>query len=85
MTTIVRPLPKWIMQKYAVLWKQFSESSFEHSEALGVLKENTSVIISYLKKHGWVEVALHPEDSRKRVYKLKSPEQAISEMADGRT
>jgi len=29
---------------------------------------------------GWVEMKLSHKDARKRIYKLKSPEQAVKEM-----
>jgi hypothetical protein len=43
----------------------------------------TSVILSDLKKAGWLDIKLHPGDSRKRVYSLKHPEQAILELEKG--
>jgi len=77
---MVKPLPKWVMQKYSELWVHFGEKQFEHPEAADIIQENTSVLISHMRKNGWLTIQLHPEDSRKRVYKLKSPEQAITEM-----
>ncbi len=79
---MARPLPKWIMQKYALLWKKYKQNEFDHSQASAILKDNTSVILTYLKKYGWISVGLNPDDSRKRTYNLKSPEQAILEMTD---
>ena len=79
---MTKPLPKWIMRKYAKLWKKFRDTEFEHSEAEEILEENASVIISFLKKNSWLSIRLNPEDSRKRLYTLKGPEQAIGEMAD---
>lgn len=53
-------------------------------ESVQILKEEkerlVSVVLSELKKHGWLTVKLHPEDSRKRIYKLKNPEDAINEI-----
>ena len=59
----------------------FSDSEFEHSQSIEVLDENASVILSHMKKAGWLQITLHPEDSRKRIYRLKSPEKAIQDMA----
>jgi len=42
-----------------------------------------SIILSDLKKAGWLEVRLDPNDSRKRLYKLISPEDALKEIAKG--
>ena len=52
------PLPKWLMQRYAVLWKAFSQTEFSHDDTAYTLQEDKiqliSVIISSLKKHGWL-------------------------------
>jgi hypothetical protein len=72
------------MERYSVLWKKFNESEFEHDDASNILKEEkdrlVSVVLSDLKKHGWLTVKLHPDDSRKRIYKLKNPEEAITSI-----
>tara|TARA_Y100000310_G_C20499102_1_gene723029 strand:+ start:652 stop:789 length:138 start_codon:yes stop_codon:yes gene_type:complete len=39
-----------------------------------------SIALSELKQSGWLEMKLDPNDARKRVYKLKSPEQVVKEM-----
>jgi len=39
-----------------------------------------SIVLSELRQAGWLEMKLNPEDARKRLYKLKSPEQAVKEM-----
>ena len=78
---MVKPLPKWIMQKYSQLWVHFKENEFEHSQAAEIIQENTSVLLSHMRKSDWLTIQLHPEDSRKRVYRLKSPEQAVEAMA----
>ena len=82
MPWMVKPLPKWIMQKYSQLWVRFKDSQFEHSEAAETIPENTSVLLSHMRKSGWLTIQLHPADSRKRVYRLKNPEQAIEELAN---
>lgn len=79
-----RPLPKWLMESYSILWRKFKENEFEHDNAkktLKIEKDGTvSAILSDLKKHGWLTAKLHPDDSRKRIYKLKTPEDAINEI-----
>jgi type I restriction enzyme M protein len=42
------------------------------SKDSGVEKEEVAVVLSELRKAGWVKVELDPEDARKRIYKLKS-------------
>lgn len=79
---MARPLPKWVMQKYAELWILFRDSAFHHSQTTEVLGENASIIIMHLRKNGWLEISLDQADARKRIYTLKSPEQAILDIAN---
>ncbi len=77
------PIPKWIQLRYSILWNKFKDKQFTHEQAVGFLKNKeqvVSVFLSDLKKAGWLEVFLNPRDSRVRLYKLKSPEQAIKEL-----
>ena len=76
------PLPKWIQKRYAILWNKFkdNEFSFEQSEKLLGSNNGINVFFSDLRKAGWVFVSFNPEDSRKRIYKLKNPERALWEM-----
>jgi hypothetical protein len=77
-----KPLPKWVMQRYSKLWQKCREKEFEHEQAVQVVgQKHASIILSHLKKNGWMTISLHPEDSRKRIYLLKSPAQAVEEMA----
>lgn len=39
-----------------------------------------SLCLSDIKKYGWLEARLDPQDSRIRLYKLKGPEEAVKEM-----
>jgi len=82
----VRPLPKWAMQRYAKLWNEFDSREFNYEQASELLRENDakllSVLLSYLRKYGWLDIKLHPEDARKRIYQLKSPEEAIEGMVE---
>ncbi len=77
------PLPKWLMKRYSRLWQAFGEREFQHSEACRVLKEDRdfiSEVLSGLKKAEWLGVRINPQDSRKRVYRLTSPEDAVKGM-----
>jgi hypothetical protein len=81
---MVEPLPRWIMRRYSVLWNKFNDKEFTHKQAIEALKEKdervVSLCISDLKKYGWIYVRINPEDSRIRLYRLKSPERAVKEM-----
>ena len=77
------PLPKWVMQRYSKLWSEFGAKEFKHSDASRVLSgDNTvSIVLSTLRKSGWVAVKLDSEDLRKRRYRLKHPEKAVMEIS----
>jgi len=81
---MTKPLPKWVTYRYSILWKRFNKKEFNYDQAVKNLKEKNlslvSVILSELKKHGWLNLQLDPKDSRKRFYKLKSPEEGIQEL-----
>ncbi len=79
-------LPAWLDKRYEILWEGFHESSFRFEDAAKTLKEKMrddeeqiNVFLSELRKKGWIGVEFDPVDARKRVYKLKSREEMISE------
>jgi len=74
-------LPEWIMIRYAKLWLKFKEKEFSKSEAEKILPKDTSiaVVLSDLKKYGWLEMKMDQKDARKTIYELKEPKKAISE------
>ena len=76
-------LPKWEMKAYAKLWNKYKSKGFYHEDVCRLLKQKkevVSVLLSDLKKSDWLSVSLDPNDSRKRIYKLKSPGDAVKEM-----
>ena len=80
---MTNPLPKWIQKRYAHLWNKFKDKPFTHEQAVKLLQDNgqvISVFLSDLKKAGWLEVSLDRADTRIRLYRLISPEQAINEL-----
>lgn len=81
---MTQPLPKWIQKRYAVLWKKFKNKEFTFEQAESALKDKAgiNVFFSDLRKAGWLEVALDSKDTRKRIYKLKSPEEGFKEMVN---
>ena len=72
------------MKRYSLLWNKFKDKEFTHKKSSKILKEKdkrvVSLFLSDLKKYGWLEVRLNPQDSRIRLYKLKSPENAVKEI-----
>ena len=79
-------IPKWLEKRHKFLWEAVHDSPFRFDDAAKVLKEKMhdsenqiNVFLSELRKRGWLEVKLDPEDARKRIYKLISREEIISE------
>jgi type I restriction enzyme M protein len=79
-------LPAWLGKRYRILLESCHDPVFRFEDAARVLKdkmkdseEQINVILSELRKKGWLEVRFDPEDARKRIYKLKSHEEIITE------
>ncbi len=74
------------MQRYSLLWVKFKDKEFNHEQATKTLPDNermVSVILSEMGKADWLEMKLDPEDAREGLYRLKSPENIIKEIARG--
>jgi type I restriction enzyme M protein len=83
----VETLPRWLENRYSILWGAFKDSSFRMEDAVRVLeekyqdnKDEVPVFLSELRKAGWLKVELDPRDARRRLYKLKSKEEIIGEL-----
>jgi len=68
------------------LWEAFQGKSFSFEEAAALLKEKveaseeqTNVILSELRKKGWLKAEFHPDDARKRIYTMESTDKMLSE------
>ena len=78
---MINAVPKWVWNRYALLWKKFENKPFTFEQAQKELKyldrNLISVMFNELKTAGWLSVSLSDEDSRKRVYTLINPIQVI--------
>ncbi len=82
-------LPDWIDKRYEILWRSFQSSPFRLEGAVKELskgtngikdaKDEVNVVLSELRKEGMVKVEFDKEDARKRIYKLKSKKDMISD------
>lgn len=74
---MVNAIPKWVWNRYSLLWKKFKDKPFTFEQAqkeLKYLDRNTiSVMFNELKNAGWLSVRLDESDSRKRNYNLFNP------------
>jgi hypothetical protein len=82
-------IPKWVMIRYAVLYKEFKCSKiFNRGEAKKAFEKHkiksdekmTNTFFSELNKKGWVIVNKNKDDSRKKAFRLVSPEKAIQNL-----
>jgi type I restriction enzyme M protein len=74
------------VQHYSLLHVTFKDKEFTHEQAAKTLvidKRIISVILSEIRKAGWLKIKLDPDDARKRLYILKSPEEVVKEIARG--
>jgi len=75
-------LQRWVRARYKKLWSVFGEKEFTREEALEVLKEGEAkigedalnLLLSDLRKSGFLGVQADRLDSRKKIYTLKPPE-----------
>ncbi len=78
-------IPNWLMQRYAILFRKYKNKEFTFQEAMKTIKENDkiymSMVLSELRKAGWLEIKINPDDARKRIYKLILPELVIEKIA----
>lgn len=85
---MIKAIPKWIMIRYSVLYRNFKTKSFTRIEANEVLGKHslnsddklTNVFFSDLNEKGWVEVKRDKIDARKKIYRLITPEKAMLEL-----
>jgi len=68
-------LPNWIMNEYIRLRAIFGEKPFTVEEAAKVLERDVDTVITLLnrlKQHNMVEVSIHPDNPKKKIYSLRS-------------
>lgn len=79
-----KPLPKWIMKKFARLWNTFGKTPLNYKEIKKILKEESETslrtILTTMRKSRWLKVRRNPEDRRKKIYQLREPEEIIGKM-----
>lgn len=83
---MVELLPKWVMKRYLTLHAKLDEKTFDFEEAVKILKKEmndekpiVSLVLSDLRKAGWVRISISQEDARKREYTLIAPTTVFKE------
>lgn len=81
---MIKPLSSSLMVKYSILWSKTRGGEFTYGDVRRFIKgkdANINNVLSTLRKRGWLLTELDPEDSRRRIYRLKSPDEAVGEIA----
>jgi len=80
-------IPQWLEKRYKILWNEYNDSPFRFEDAAKILKEKIqdsedqiNVFLSELRKRKWLEVKFDPNDARKRIYRLESSENIVSQI-----
>jgi len=81
--------PDWLEKRYSLLLEKFGKEEFNKDQAVELLKEKlqdnedtVNVVISELRKRGWVKARLDPYDNRKRLYKLLGEKEILDKIFD---
>jgi DNA-binding PadR family transcriptional regulator len=81
---MIKPLPKWVMIRYAKLWNRFKDKEMTGEQIRKTLNEDNhkliNVFLSDLAKSGWLKIRLDETNRTKHIYQLVSPEQAVREI-----
>ncbi len=80
---MVELLPKWVVRRYIKLRKEYGTEKFTFKNAQEALEDDSRVVnllLSELKKAGWLTSEHHPDDARKRLYQLKGIENIFKEL-----
>lgn len=80
---MIKPIPRWLQERYAILWRKLGEKPFDADRAREILKDNEgsiNVALSELRKLGWLSTEFDPKDARKRIYRLTPLEEAFEEL-----
>ncbi len=74
------------MKRYLFLNEKLDQQEFDFEKAKGLLRmfndsdQTVSLVLSELKKAGWLEVKMNQDDTRKRIYKLKHYDDAFEKI-----
>jgi len=82
--TMIMPLSSSLMVKYSIIWSKTKGGEFTYGDVRKAIKgkdANINNVLSSMRKRGWLLTELDPHDSRRRIYRLKSPNEAVKEIA----
>jgi len=81
--------PDWIEKRYSILFEKFGKEEFNKEQAVELLKEKlednedtVNVVLSELRKMGWIKARLDPSDNRRRLYKLLDKKEILKKIFD---
>lgn len=68
-----KTVPNWIEKRYAILWREKGDKKFDFKDAIEVTKDKkpiASIVLSELRRAGWLKVEINEKDTCKKFYKL---------------
>jgi len=75
---MLRYLPKWILRRANALWASFASTPFTFADAQKALEKDDSrmvaVVLSELKRSGWLDANADASNGRKKLYRFTHPE-----------
>ena len=81
---MAKAIPKWVMERFSVLWKRYGNKPLSYVDIEKVLslddRNVIGVFLNELKKAEWIIINIDPNDSRRRIYELRTPEKVIGEI-----
>ncbi|MCH8945595.1 MAG: hypothetical protein IIA85_01615 [Nanoarchaeota archaeon] len=82
---MINHLPTWAVIRYSKLWRKFKEKEFTKSDADKILnnEKSVSMLLTELRKNGWLEAKTEKGSLRNVKYKLKDPSKTfLQELKD---
>ena len=76
---MIQHIPDCLMIRYSKLWIKFKDKEFMKEQAEKILKGDSAlaVVLSDLRKAGWLDMKMDEQDARRSLYKLKNPQENI--------
>lgn len=85
---MVELIAKWLFEKYSQLFVKYTTKEFTFQEAMKILHEDDkaymSLILSELRKAGWLQIKIDQQDARRRIYNLITLTHIVNTIAKNR-
>jgi len=87
MTVAPKPIAKWLLKHYSLLWHAFHERSYSFKDAqkaLGIRDpRQVGTVLSLLRRACWITNKESPIEARRRVYFNAEPNDLLDALGTG--